>query len=179
MPDYNTVDATFMMFVAAKRWRCPRASGASRPRAGLLARLTDSIDWREEPLRDTGRRRTACCASDAYHQLTWMDARWATGLSPPRRRASGDRCPRFNALMIAAEFGSCLAVEASSGSASWRARELLRGWLRHEEGGYGDVLTPSGLDTAPHQAIALALPYRSLTTPLSPLSGDGGEALRP
>jgi predicted glycogen debranching enzyme len=169
-PDYNTVDATLMMFVAAKR-----VADALAPAercdfvAGLWPALTDSIDWHvrgtlygiqvdpEDGLLRQG---------DAYHQLTWMDAKVGDWVVTPRAGKPVEIAALwFNALMIAAEFGELLSESEASerfGLMAERAKASFEGGFWHEEGGYyGDVLTPSGLDTRLrcNQAIALALPY--------------------
>ena len=169
-PDYNTVDATLMMFVAAKRVADALAPAERRDFvAGLWPALTDSIDWHvrgtlygiqvdpEDGLLRQG---------DAYHQLTWMDAKVGDWVVTPRAGKPVEIAALwFNALMIAAEFGELLGESEASerfGLMAERAKASFEGGFWHEEGGYyGDVLTPSGLDTRLrcNQAIALALPY--------------------
>ncbi|MBP7560312.1 MAG: glycogen debranching enzyme family protein [Armatimonadetes bacterium] len=169
-PDYNTVDATLMMFVAAKRVVDALAPAERRDFvAGLWPALTDSIDWHvrgtlygiqvdpEDGLLRQG---------DAYHQLTWMDAKVGDWVVTPRAGKPVEIAALwFNALMIAAEFGELLGESEASerfGLMAERAKASFEGGFWHEEGGYyGDVLTPSGLDTRLrcNQAIALALPY--------------------
>ncbi len=169
-PDYNTVDATLWMFVAAKRLAdlLPQPTRQEFV-AQMWPPLCSSIDWHlrgtlynihvdpADGLLDQG---------DPHHQLTWMDAKVGDWVVTPRAGKPVEIAALwYNALMVGAEFADLLGEVQSAAEYRARAEQAKASFepaFWYDEGGYyGDVLTSVGLDARLrcNQVIALALPY--------------------
>lgn len=171
-PDYNTVDATLWMFVAAKRL----AELLPDPRRFIESfwpAVTQCIDWHVRGTRygirvdeDDG----LLAQGGEGHQLTWMDAKVGDLVFTPRTGKPVEiQALWYNALRIAQEFAEVLGKPEHAEEFGERAARVeesfgARFWL--EEPGYlADVLTPEGVDASlrPNQLLAASLPYPLLS----------------
>lgn len=170
-PDYNTVDATLWMFVAA--WRLAESTGemASLARE-LWPAIVECLEWH---IRGTRYGIGVDPADGLLHQgdegtqLTWMDAKVGDWVVTPRRGKPVEiQGLWINALRIGASFAECLGE--TERAAEWdalaeRAIESFGRLFWLDQVGYlADVLTAEGPDTSlrPNQAIALSLPFEVL-----------------
>ena len=166
-PDYNTVDATLWMFVAAKRV-ADRLDDPAAFTGELWPDLRQSIDWH---LRGTSFSIKAdpsdglLAQGDGGHQLTWMDAKVGDYVVTPRTGKPVEIAALwYNALRIATELGQLVgdaqADEYRTLAAAVAASFARAFWLE-DQGYYADVATPDGPDRSlrPNQVIALSLPY--------------------
>jgi len=166
-PEYNTVDATLWMFVAAQAYR---AAG------GDAAFLRDVF-------YPAGREIIACHCAGTHHdirmdprdgllsagsgaaQLTWMDAKVGDWVVTPRH----GKPVEINALWLhalrrmaewAAEFGDRDGAREYARLAHQAEGSFERAFWNPERQCLYDVLTPSGPDASlrPNQILAVSLP---------------------
>ena len=166
-PEYNTVDATLWLFVAA--WRYLEATGDDAfARATLLPAFDDILVWHARGTRygihvdGDG----LLAAGEAGVQLTWMDARVGERVVTPRSgKAVEIEALWANALWIAAELHRRCG-DAARGRVLGRLARRVR--ARFEELFWNpaantlhDVVTPEGPDPScrPNQLLALGLPF--------------------
>jgi predicted glycogen debranching enzyme len=167
-PDYNTVDATLWLFVAA--WHLWEATGdRDFIQTTMLPLFEEVIAWHQRGTR-YGIRVDAdglLAAGEPGTQLTWMDAKVGDWVVTPRAgKAVEINALWYNALRIAAT----LAGSGRDGqSEAWlaaaaRARDaFVRRFWSENRGYLADVVdTPQGTDDfslRPNQLFALSLPF--------------------
>lgn len=167
-PDYNTVDATLWLFVAA--WRVWEATGDRQfIQREMLPLFEEVISYHQRGTRFRIRVDAdgLLAAGEPGVQLTWMDAKIGDWVVTPRAgKAVEINALWYNALRIAA----CLAGAGRQEQAdAWlcaalKARQAFLHRFWSEERGYlADVVdTPEGEDDfslRPNQLFALSLPF--------------------
>jgi predicted glycogen debranching enzyme len=166
-PEYNTVDATLWLFVAA--WRYLEATGDEAfVRDQLLPALDDVLAWHGKGTRHgigidgDGLLRSG---EDGV-QLTWMDARVNGRVITPRRGKPVEISALWvNALRITAalhaRFGRSTRARVLDGLADTATARFEELYWNEPEKGLDDVVDRATYDASrrPNQLYALALPW--------------------
>lgn len=166
-PEYNTVDATLWLFVAA--WRYLEATGDEAfVRDELLPALDDVLAWHGKGTRHgigidgDGLLRSG---EDGV-QLTWMDARVDGRVITPRRGKPVEISALWvNALRITAalhaRFGRPTRARVLDGLAETATARFEELFWNEPEKGLDDVVERATYDASrrPNQLYALALPW--------------------
>lgn len=166
-PEYNTVDATLWLFVAA--WRYLEATGDEAfVRDELLPALDDVLAWHGKGTRHgigidgDGLLR----AGEEGVQLTWMDARVEGRVITPRRGKPVEISALWvNALRITAalhaRFGRPTRARVLDGLADTATARFEELFWNEPEKGLDDVVDRATYDASrrPNQLYALALPW--------------------
>lgn len=166
-PEYNTVDATLWLFVAAERY-LGATGDAEFVRAELLPRLDDILAWHGRGTRfgigvgGDG----LLSAGEPGVQLTWMDAKVGDEVVTPRHGMPVEiEALWYNALRITAALhrrfgGRERAAMLGKLAGVVRQRFEERFW-NESAGALFDVVSELGNDATcrPNQIYALSLPY--------------------
>jgi predicted glycogen debranching enzyme len=179
-PEYNTADATFWYFEAARA--IIAATGDMTLLRHLFPVLADIITWHQKGTRFNIHRDPAdglLYAGEPGWQLTWMDAKVGEWVVTPRSGKPVEiNALWYNALRIMADFARRLAAvddhrnqELATAASNYdqlaeqAARGFQRFW-RPEQGYCADVLDgPDGDDPTlrPNQLLAVSLFHSPLT----------------
>ena len=166
-PEYNTVDGTLWLFIAAFHYMAATANIAFLERTLFPAAL-DIIDWH---MRGTfygihvDPADHLLSAGEAGTQLTWMDAKIGDYVVTPRMGKPVEiNALWHNALQITSKWATLLSKTTT---AEWLLNEAalvkqsFEGFWNSERNCLYDVLTPSGADGSlrPNQLFAISLPH--------------------
>jgi len=167
-PEYNTVDASLWLFVAADAY-VAATGDKDFVRKTLFPAAMDIISWH---IRGTfygihvDHADRLLSAGEAGTQLTWMDAKVGDFVVTPRMGKPVEiNALWFNALRIASHWAAMLGKSDIASQLAGEAEEVSVSFAdkfwNAERGCLYDVLTPEGPDASlrPNQLFALSLPY--------------------
>jgi predicted glycogen debranching enzyme len=167
-PEYNTVDATLWLFVAAREY-IHKSQDLRFLREILYPAAQDILEWHYRGTHyniHVDETDHLLFAGEAGVQLTWMDAKIGDWVVTPRTGKPVEINALFyNALRICAEWAGMLGLHDEAMAYNRRSESVLasfrKSFWNEDRNCLYDVVGPSAKDASirPNQLFAVSLPF--------------------